>query len=340
MTRIASLSLLSCLLIFVSLNGQEKAAKKPAEIAKENTSAIAAKVNGQPIPETALIRALKGIPDDRKDTARKEILNYLIDNLLVDQHLQQLGESVSKEEIQAKMKQIWEEVKQQNGDFSKLLKDLMLTDEELRATVEADLRWEKYTAKHATDDQLKKLFNENKEMYDGTMVRVRHILRVPESKETQAVKQEKAHLLVLKKQITDEVAKDLAKLPKDADKLAREKARMESLEANFGKVARKESADPGSKDSGGDLPWFPRMGNMVEPFAKAAFSLKPFEFSDVVETPFGLHLILLTERKDGPETTFEEAKDAVREVFNNQLKEKLVERIRPNAKIVITKTEK
>ena len=66
---------------------------------------------------------------------------------------------------------------------------------------------------------------------------------------------------------------------------------------------------------GGDINYFPRNG-VVKPFAKAAFAVPaPYQMSDVVQTPFGYHLILVTDHKAGIEVKFEEAKDQVREVF-------------------------
>ncbi len=68
---------------------------------------------------------------------------------------------------------------------------------------------------------------------------------------------------------------------------------------DFAALARQFSSDPGSKDNGGDLGWFPR-GMMVKPFEEAAFALKPGEISNVVESPFGFHLIKLEERRTQP----------------------------------------
>ena len=51
---------------------------------------------------------------------------------------------------------------------------------------------------------------------------------------------------------------------------------------------------------------------MVEPFAKAAFALKPYEMTDVVATEFGYHLILVTARKQGTPKKFEEVKGTCR----------------------------
>ena len=65
---------------------------------------------------------------------------------------------------------------------------------------------------------------------------------------------------------------------------------------SFEALARQFSQDPGSAANGGDLGFFGR-GDMVAPFEEAALALEPGEVSDVVETPMGLHLIRLDDRR-------------------------------------------
>ncbi len=68
---------------------------------------------------------------------------------------------------------------------------------------------------------------------------------------------------------------------------------------NFAEMAQKYSQDPGSAKQGGELGFFTKE-QMVAPFSAAAFKLSPGQISDVVETPFGLHIIQVEERKQPP----------------------------------------
>lgn len=66
--------------------------------------------------------------------------------------------------------------------------------------------------------------------------------------------------------------------------------------ASFEEMARTYSQDPGTASAGGDLGYFGR-GDMVAPFEEAVMALEPGQLSDVVQTPLGLHLIRLEDRR-------------------------------------------
>jgi foldase protein PrsA len=66
---------------------------------------------------------------------------------------------------------------------------------------------------------------------------------------------------------------------------------------DFASLASEYSLDPGSKDKGGDLGWFPR-GVTVPEFEEAAFSLEPDETSELVQTDFGYHIIWVHEKEE------------------------------------------
>jgi len=106
-----------------------------------------------------------------------------------------------------------------------------------------------------------------------------------------------------------------ADAPEADQKAAR--ARIESIQqqvkknpADFARLAKEHSQDPGSAAKGGDLGFFPR-GAMVKPFEEAVFSLKEGQTSDVVRSEFGFHLIRVTGIKAEKVRSFEESRDAI-----------------------------
>jgi len=80
---------------------------------------------------------------------------------------------------------------------------------------------------------------------------------------------------------------------------------------DFAQLARKYS-DDGSARSGGELGYFKR-GMMVPEFENAAFSMKPGDISDLVETQYGLHIIKVEGYVKPGEKKLEEVRDEVKE---------------------------
>jgi parvulin-like peptidyl-prolyl isomerase len=295
----------------------------------------AAVVNGEVIPEAAVQRALKGIPLEQQAAARSQVLNLLIGHALVEQHLVQLKVDAPAKEVETRMAAIREEAKKRGVEYEKFLAQYALSDAEIRAQITADLRWETHVASKAPDDVLVKFFAENKNWFDGSQVNARHIL-VEVSAQADAATRQAAvtKLQQIKQAIDTRVSQELARLDAKLDNLAREQARLKATNDAFVEAAMKHSDCP-SKKHGGDLGFFPRVGAMVEPFAKAAFGLQPGQMAGPVETQFGYHLILVTARMPGKEVKFDDIKDEVRETYSDRMREELVAELWKKARIEV-----
>lgn len=101
------------------------------------------------------------------------------------------------------------------------------------------------------------------------------------------------HILVEK----EEDAKEIAEALRGTDE-------------DFAKLAAEKSTGP-SGASGGDLGFF-KKGDMVAPFAEAAFAMQPGDISDPVQTRFGWHVIKLEERRMIEPPAFDEIEGDLR----------------------------
>ena len=106
--------------------------------------------------------------------------------------------------------------------------------------------------------------------------------------------------------------------------------------AAFAALAREHSDGP-TASQGGDLGFFGR-GQMVAPFERAAFALRPGEISDVVRTQFGFHIIMLEARRGGEQVTKEEVAESIAEHLKQQRMqgdlETLVQELRSRSEVI------
>jgi peptidyl-prolyl cis-trans isomerase C len=80
---------------------------------------------------------------------------------------------------------------------------------------------------------------------------------------------------------------------------------------------------PSGKADGGSLGWFSR-GMMVPEFDTAAFSLKVGELSDVIETPFGFHIIFKNDEEPAVEASFDDVRESIRDFLRHTARGEVV----------------
>ncbi len=133
------------------------------------------------------------------------------------------------------------------------------------------------------------------------------------------------HILIKPSEITSE---------SDAiNRLNQIRERIEQGGEKFENLARQYSEDSGSAAKGGELGWV-NPGDTVPEFERAMNALKPGELSQIVQTPFGWHLIQVLERREQDVTAERQrllARQALRERKADEAFEDWVRQVRDQA---------
>ncbi|MCF6157266.1 MAG: hypothetical protein E3K32_01550 [wastewater metagenome] len=282
-----------------------------ASAEKETTKAeqrVVATVNGETITQEEVDKILgrfaNQISQEQVPTVTRQIVDGLVTQKLIMQFIKNKKIEAEQADVEAELNKVREEAQSnpelQGQTLEQILERHGGSIEDLKRDITISLSLEKYLGKDIDDKKIKSYFEKKRSEYDGTEVKASHVL------------------VDTRKMNTEE------ELAQAKEKIKKAKEEIEAGK-DFGEVAKKYSDCP-SKEKGGDLGFFVRKGQMVEPFAAAAFSMKKGQISDPVETDFGYHIIKVTDIRKGQDINFNDIKrdvkiDMMSESLNTLLKE-------------------
>lgn len=219
---------------------------------------------------------------------KKQTLQDLVDKEVVIQAAKEEGIEVPDSEVDSFI----QNMKDQMGSeevFQQALEQQDLTEDFLRQYTKEQMLLSKFTEGKMedlkpSDEEAKSFYEKNKEDY---------------------FKAKASHILVSDVDEANKIRKEITKNG-----------------ADFAKLAKEKSMDPGSAENGGELGEFIN-GSMVPEFERAIKTMKVGSISDPVESQHGFHIIKLEERKARP---FDEVKDEIvaqltQENFTNYIKD-------------------
>lgn len=295
---IAALLLLS----LSACNSAPEAPKQHASIPEEQgpPDQTVQRVNGTPITRGSLNRAVQDLLAQKQlvrpatpevmRQVRQEALNQLVSAEL----LYQAAQNALSGELDQKVARIMAQNRARHrseAEFQKAITDQGLTLHAFQELTRKDVAIEQLLEKKfgsqakVSEEEAKRFYEDNRGKFKtGSSVRASHILV---GFSHRATPQEK--------RMAREKAENLLKRVKDGE--------------NFGMMAQVHSNCP-SKVRGGDLGFLLR-GEVDPSFERAAFSLKPGGISDIVETPAGLHIIKLTEKRGPHLESYETAREGI-----------------------------
>jgi len=256
------------------------------------------------------------IPDVQMAQMKNEVLESLIDRELLFQETKKKGIQVKSEAVSEQLQKIQQRYPNKE-EFKKLLSNMGLTESDVQAQIERGMAIQELIDQEVTE-KIKVSDEETKAFYDKNP----QLFQQPE--------QIKASHILIKVQ-ADAPADQKAEARKKIEDVQQKVKKGE----DFATLAKTYSEGP-SGPKGGDLGYF-RRGQMVKPFEEAAFSLKPDETSEIVETQFGYHLIKVNDKKPAKKMTYAEVKDRLNEHLKKQKTDAeanaYIETLRKDAKI-------
>lgn len=313
------------------------------------------KVNGEPITQAqydktfdkamnASMFSKMGI-DVKKDKngflylmIKDKVVNELIVRALMDQELAKRNIQVTNEDVDKEYKSILDKVGSKSR-FDEILKQNNISPSQFKKDLSEEVKIKKLIGTisnvKVSDADAKKFYSQNLSKFKfPDKVRASHILISANPEEIkQKLLSDPANKKMTKEEIQAKIDSELAVKHEKAEKIL---AEVKKNPQDFEKIARENSDDTASAKQGGDLGFFSKQ-EMVEPFAKAAFTQKPNTISDIVQSPYGYHIILVKDRMKAGQQPYSKVKEEIVVYLQNQeqlkVLDKLIESLKKQAKI-------
>ncbi len=226
------------------------------------------------------------LTSEQKMEGYRQLLDELITEKLVTKAA--AGFTVPQSEVDAQIAKIKAQFPSEE-DFGKQLAQVGQSPEQLNDSIRKMLQQEQWLESQVagktevTDEEAKQFYEANKgEFQQPDTVKASHILFLVSKDDSQEIVDQKL----------------------EAAKTAEARAKKGE---DFMALAKELSEEPGAKESGGDLGFFPK-DRMVPEFSEVAFSQKVGDISDPVRTQFGWHVIKVTDKKAAGTVPYEEVK--------------------------------
>ncbi len=249
---------------------------------------------------------------ENREQVYHDAVDSLVNTKLLTIFLNRQRITVPPAKIDEEMARLEQQLKADGRDLATALLEDNTSLETVRKELENRIRWSEYVKSLATDAELKRYVSANRDLFYGTQVRASHIL-LKVDPDAPAAEKEK-------------VKKKLADL----------KGQIDANTITFAQAANKYSEDPANAGgAGGDLDFFTLSSGFIPEFTDVAFKLRKGSISDPVETPYGYHLIQVTDRKEGRPIDFDQNKPYIINAYAGEIQKNLLTEERKRAKIEI-----
>lgn len=276
------------------------------------TAVVVARIDDEPIYRAAYSEVLKrggyaaATPEERSLIAAR-VIEELVNEKLIGRLLSERGVAVDQAEVDVMVASLRSQLSQRKLTLEVFLSRSGRDESMLRKQLATEIGLNKLLMPLLTESRLEECFERRRQEFDGTRLRVSHVLLRPDPA---AGGEGESDLLAEATGIRERVA---------------------SGELTFGEAAQRYSAGQ-SRLRDGDLGFVPRQGLLNEVFCEVAYRLALGEVSEPFATPFGVHLVTVTAVSPGT-GSFAAARNEVKKALAAELLRDMLDAARSAVRI-------